>query len=74
MNKFVIQYSTGSYDSYTEHVLILEAESKEAIVETINEAIIGFAAHNKRVRDFMGTRPYNLRKKYDGYSHSLVVA
>lgn len=74
MNKFVIQYSTGMYDSYTEHVRTLEAESKEAIIETIDDAIVGFVAHNKRVRDFMETCPHNLRNRIDGYSHPTVVA
>lgn len=63
MDRFVIQYGTGSYDSYTEHVQTLEAESKEAIIDAINEAIIGFVAHNKRVKEFMETSPVNLRRE-----------
>ena len=71
MDRFVIQYSTGSYDSYTEHVRTLEAESKEAIIDAINEAIVGFVAHNNRVKDFMETSPVNLRR--EKYNHPALV-
>lgn len=46
METFFITYNTGEYDSYREHVYVINAESKEALYEEISKAIDIFENNN----------------------------
>jgi hypothetical protein len=64
MNKYVIEYETGDYDSWTLNQYAIEAESKEAIRLHLQKAIDDYLKERKEERAIMDQRA---SKSYDAW-------
>lgn len=57
MQKFVITYNTGEYESYTEHTHTVNANNEQDILDELNRNLPAFVECNRRFRTAVNSRP-----------------